>query len=108
MVVIEIGLRLVTALSQHDTHFILRSDNMGVIHTLEGGCSCNLQQNRILQRIVILMRTHNVWLTTNYVRSIDNPADPHSQGLAPPTLLCLSEFSSPIIPFPLQGLITRS
>ena len=108
MVAIELGLRLVTALGRHDAHFILRSDNMGVIHALEGGRSRNLQQNRILQRIVILVCTHNVWLTTNYVRSIDNPADPPSRGLAPLTLLHLSEFSSPIIPFPLQGLITRS
>jgi hypothetical protein len=60
IVAIELGLHLVLELGHKETHFVLQSDNMGVIHAFRGGSSCNAQQNHVLQCIVALMRAHDV------------------------------------------------
>src|SRR5882724_11716324 len=60
MVAIKLGLCLLVDLGHHNAHFILKSDNTSIIHALEGGRSQNLQQNRVLQCIVVLMCTHNI------------------------------------------------
>jgi hypothetical protein len=81
MVAIELGLRLAIARGARDTHFLIKSDNLGVIGALKGGKSRNLQQNRVLQRIVTLMRSHGIWISSEYVRSAENIADPPSRSL---------------------------
>jgi len=74
MVAIKLGLHLIIALSHYDIHLILRSDNTGVIHALEGGHPCNIQQNRVWQHITVLFHSYNVWITTSYLASQNNPA----------------------------------
>jgi hypothetical protein len=55
MVAIEFGLRMAVALGYRNVSIRIWLDNMGVIGTLEGGKSRNLEHNRVLQRIVSLM-----------------------------------------------------
>jgi hypothetical protein len=81
MVAIELGLRTAIAAGAHDVHFVIKSDNMGVIGALGSGRSRNLQQNRVLQRIMTLMRAHGIWTTSEYVPSSSNVADRPSRGL---------------------------
>ncbi|KAJ6522155.1 hypothetical protein B0H19DRAFT_973667 [Mycena capillaripes] len=50
------------------------------------GKSRNPKQNRVLRRIVALMRTQSVWITTSYVPSLLNLADKLSRGKAAPGL----------------------
>jgi hypothetical protein len=75
MLAIELGIQTAIAASWRDTHFVIRLDNMGVIGALCGGRSSNLEQNRVLQRIVALMRAHGIWITSQYVPSAENTAD---------------------------------
>jgi hypothetical protein len=105
MVAVELGLRLAITQGAHDIHLILRSDNTGVIHALDGGRSRNLQQNRVLQRIVVLLRTHNLWLSTIYVPSRENPADPPSRGLPPASGSRIPTDLSAVLPYALQSLV---
>ena len=86
MVAIEFGLRFAIHRGHTNTHFLVRSDNEGVIGALEGGKSRNPEQNRVLRRIVSLMRTHSIWITTFYVPSALNLADLPSRGSAAPGL----------------------
>jgi hypothetical protein len=81
MVAIELGLRTAIAAGTRDTHFVIKSDNMGVIGALSSGKSRNLQQNRVLQLIVTLMRSHGLWITSEYVPSASNIADLPSRGI---------------------------
>jgi hypothetical protein len=81
MVAIELGIRTAIAAGAHDVHFVIKSDNMGVIGALGSGKSRNLQQNRVLQRIVTLMRSHEIWITSCFVPSAENVADCPSRGL---------------------------
>jgi hypothetical protein len=80
MLAIELGLRWAIEEGIKDTHLIVRSDNMGVIGALKGGKSRNLEQNRVLQRIVAIMRLHGIWITSQYVPSSQNRADAPSRG----------------------------
>jgi hypothetical protein len=56
MIAIELGLRLAIAMGHCDKHFLVKSNNMGVIGVLEGGRSQNREQNSVLQQIVAPMR----------------------------------------------------
>src|SRR5882724_12221184 len=105
VVTIELGLCLLITLGHHNAHFILKSDNTSIRHALEGSQSRNLQQNRVLQHIVVLMCTHNIWLTFKYTPSTNNPADPPSRGLAPPSSSHILATCFPPIHFPLCNLI---
>lgn len=55
MLAIKLGLRLAIARGFRDTHFLVKSDNTGVIGALDGG-SRNVEQNSVLQRITALLR----------------------------------------------------
>jgi hypothetical protein len=88
MLAIELGICTAISAGWRDTHFVIRSDNMGVIGALRGGRSSNLEQNRVLQRIVALMRAHGIWITLQYVPSAENIADRPSRGLAVPNYPC--------------------
>ncbi|KAJ7885246.1 hypothetical protein B0H13DRAFT_1560269, partial [Mycena leptocephala] len=66
------------------THFHLHSDNEGVIGALEGGKARNPEQNRVLRRIVSLLRSYSIWIVTiTYVPSEDNISDKPSRGEPP-------------------------
>jgi hypothetical protein len=81
MLAIELGLRTAIAAGFRDTHFKVKSDNTGVIGSLANGKAYNLAHNRVLQRIVALMRAHGMWITSKYVASADNIADNPSRGV---------------------------
>ena len=80
-----------------DTNFLIKSDNQGVIHAIEGGKSCSPQQNTVLQRITTLLSQHKLWVSSLYVPSLENLADPPSRGLpASSRSRALSTFTLPI------------
>lgn len=103
MVAVELALRSLIAAGFRDTHFLLRSDNQGVVGALRAGFSCSSQQNTILRHIVSLLLEHSLWFTTVWVASADNPADAPSRGVFPPSS---SRFPhSALIPVPLRPFI---
>jgi hypothetical protein len=81
MLAIELGLRLALAHGFWDTHFLIHSDNMGVIGVLKARHLRHLEQNRVLQCIVVLMRTNSLWVALLYVTSAMNLSDCPSRGL---------------------------
>jgi hypothetical protein len=81
MVAIELGLLTAIARGCSDTHFLIKSDNMGVIGALAAGKSRNLEQNRVLQRVVATARINGIWLSSKYVASLENIADGPSRGV---------------------------
>jgi hypothetical protein len=48
IVAIELGLRFAIHKGYSDTHFLIKSDNQGVIHAIRGGKSRSLTQNLVL------------------------------------------------------------
>lgn len=81
MIAIECGLRLAIHRGMHSLHLVCRSDNQGVIHALSNGRSRSVQQNCALRRIVALMRTHSIWISSLYVPSASNIADAPSRDI---------------------------
>lgn len=84
MLAIELGLRFAVHLGFSNTHFIIKSDNQGVIHAIEGGKSRSPEQNLVLQRITCLLSQYKLWISSLYVPSLDNLADRPSRGLPVP------------------------
>jgi hypothetical protein len=90
MIAIKLGLRLAIAMGYCDKHFLVKSNNMGVIGVLEGGCSQNREQNSVLQQIVAPMRQHGLWVMSLYVESAKNIADwPLQIGLCKGSQQCI-------------------
>lgn len=81
MVAVELGLRALVERGYANAHIRMRSDNQGVVGALDAGRSRGVASNRVLQRIVALMLTHDIWLSVDWVASADNPADAPSRGV---------------------------
>jgi hypothetical protein len=81
IVAVELGLRFAIHKGFSNVHFLIKSDNQGVIHVIKGGKSRSPAQNRILQVITSLLSQHGFWISSFYVPSIDNIADLPSRGL---------------------------
>jgi hypothetical protein len=81
IVAIELGLLFAIHKGYSDSHFLIKSDNQGVIHAIEGGKSRSPSQNLVLQRITALLSQHKLWISSLYVPSLDNLADSPSRGL---------------------------
>jgi len=81
---IECGLRWAIHKGFKNIHFILKSDNTGVIDAISNGKSRSEEQNKILRHITILLQVNTIWLTSQYVASKENLADRPSRGLVPP------------------------
>ena len=93
-VAIELGLLFAINMGFSDTNFLIKSDNQGVIHAIEGGKSHSPQQNTVLQRITTLLSQHKLWVSSLYVPSLENLADPPSRGLPASSRSCaLSTFT---------------
>jgi hypothetical protein len=106
MVAIELGLLFAIHKGFSDIHFLIKSDNQGVIHAIEGGKSRSPEQNLVLQRITSLLSHHRLWLSSIYVPSVDNLADPPSRGLpAPDRSRTMSSLS---LPYPLHSFLARA
>jgi hypothetical protein len=93
MIAIELGLLAAVARGHSNVHFLVKSDNMGVIGALSAGKSRNLEQNRVLQRVVALSRIHGIWMTSQYVASAVNIADAPSRGVP---ISCMSRSTTPV------------
>jgi hypothetical protein len=81
-VALELGLLFAIHKGHSDTHFLVKSDNQGVIHAIKGGKSRSPVQNLVLQHITSLLSYHRLWISSSYVPSLDNLADPPSRGLS--------------------------
>jgi hypothetical protein len=81
MVAIELGLLFAVHRGFSDVHFIIKSDNQGVIYAIQGGKSRSPEQNVVLQRITTLLLRYKIWISSSYVPSLQNLADPPSRGL---------------------------
>jgi hypothetical protein len=103
MVAIELGLRSVIAAGFRNAHFILRSDNQGVVGAFKAGMSRNPAQNAILRHIIFLFQEHSLWFSTVWVASEDNPADAPSRGVFPSSARCFAH--PPRIPFHLKDFV---
>ena len=81
IVAIELGLLFAIHQGYTDVHFLIKLDNQGVIHAIQGGKSRSPEQNLVLQRITSLLAQYKLWISLLYVPSMDNLADPPSRGL---------------------------
>jgi hypothetical protein len=84
IVAIELGLLFAIHRGHSDIHFLIKSDNQGVIHAIGGGKSRSPEQNTVLQRITLLLSHNKLWISSLYVPSVDNLADLPSRGLPSP------------------------
>ena len=105
-VAIELGLILAISQGHSNVHFLIRSDNQGVIQALNGGKSRSPQQNDVLQRILLLLLTNSIHISSLYISSSLNLADKPSRGLSPPGL---TRFLLTIpLPLALQPFLTKA
>ena len=105
IVAIELGLLFAIHCGYSDMHFLIRSDNQGVISAIHGGKSRSPEQNAVLQRITLLLSQFQLWTSSLYVSSVDNLADLPSRGQPPPSFSrATSTFS---IPLALQPFVSR-
>ncbi|PPR07306.1 hypothetical protein CVT24_007515 [Panaeolus cyanescens] len=84
---IEFGLLLAIKKGHSNIHFIIHSDNQGVIFAFSKGRSRSYHQNQVLQRINTLCAIHCIWITCRYTPSSSNLADAPSRGLDIPHLI---------------------
>ena len=106
MVAVELAVRTLVTGQFRNCHIIVRSDNQGVVGALKAGKSRGTQQNLILREIVKLIQNHNLWISTTWIASLDNPAEGPSRGIFPHKDL-LSPFR-PKIPFHLSSFIHKA
>ena len=101
-VALELGILFAISHNFSNIHFLIHSDNQGVIHALKGGKSRNYEQNLVLQWITELSTTSNIHISPTYTPSAENLADKPSRGIAlvhlPHSSFSLSIHSN-LIPF---------
>jgi hypothetical protein len=107
IVAIELGLLFAVHRGYSNTHFLIKSDNQGVIHAIEGGKSRSPEQNAVLQRITLLLAQHNLWFSSLYVPSADNLADPPSRGLPASNRIHACAISTFSLPATLQPFLVH-
>jgi hypothetical protein len=105
IIAIELGLLFAIHRGYSATHFLIKSDNQGVIHAIKGGKSRSPEQNLVLQRITLLLSHHKLWISSLYVPSLENLADLPSRGI--PALNRSRADSTFDIPLSLHPFITR-
>ena len=88
MVAVELALHTVIGAGFKDVHLVSQSDNSGIVGAFKNGSSRNAPQNSILRRIIHLFHDHNLWVTTTWIPSEDNPSNGPSRGIFP-LLQCL-------------------
>lgn len=105
MAAVELGVCALIPRVPPGSHVTLKSDNQGVIGALRTHRSRNRQQNLVLQRIVSTLLQHNISISSVYVQSKENIADPPSRGMAPPNRI--RSFLVPTPPIELCPFIRR-
>ena len=83
MVAVELAIRTLITAKFTNCHVIVRSDNKGVVGALGAGRSRGTQQNMILHEIVKLIQDNDLWISTTWISTVDNPADDPSRGAFP-------------------------
>jgi hypothetical protein len=84
MVAIELALHTVISAGYKDIHLTFQSDNSGIVGAFKNGSSHNTPQNSILHHIIHLLHDYNLWVTTTWIPTKDNPSDSPSRGIFPP------------------------
>lgn len=87
MLAVEFAVLLLVQLYPSGSHFQIHTDNLGVLHAINFGASKGLLQNASLVRLSSTLLKHDSFLTPKYIPSHDNPADPVSRGITPPSSL---------------------
>lgn len=80
MVAVELAMRTLISNGYRSCHITLRSDNQGVVGSLKASRCRNSESNQILRKIVGLIQSHKVWITTTWIPTAENPADAPSRG----------------------------
>lgn len=106
MVAVELLLRALIAAGAKNTHYVLRSDNKGVIGALAAGRSYNAQENAVLQQILRLFHEHQIWFTIVWVVSKENIADVPLRAKFPPRSRLFA--TPPKMPSHLKAFVRRS
>ena len=83
MVAVELAIMTLITGKFRNCHIIVRSDNQGVVGALRAGRSRGTQQNMILREIVKLIQNYDLWISTMWIPSSENPADGPSRGILP-------------------------
>jgi hypothetical protein len=83
MVAVELALHVIISSGLRNVHLIFRSDNSGVVGAFKNGSSRNAPQNSILRHIIHLLHDHDLWVSTIWIPSKENPADGPSRGIFP-------------------------
>jgi hypothetical protein len=81
LVAVELGLRVAIASGSHSGPLVIRSDNVGVVHSLMTGKEKDSQRMAILRNIQELGHTYNVQVTAKWIPTKENPADGPSRGV---------------------------
>jgi hypothetical protein len=105
IIAIELGLLFAIHQGFMDTHFMVKSDNQGVIQAIQGDKSRSPVQNLVLQKITLLLSQYGRWILSLYVPSVDNLADVPSCGLPAPN--CSFASSTFILPTPLSPFLVH-
>jgi hypothetical protein len=79
MVAVELAMRTLISNGFHSCHVVLRSDNQGVVGALKASRCRNSESNQILRKIVGLIQSHKVWITTTWIPTAENLADAPSR-----------------------------
>jgi len=83
MVAVELAIRTLITGKFSNCHIVVRSDNKGVVGAIGAGRSRGTQQNLILREIVKLIQSNELWISTTWISTVDNPADGPSRGIFP-------------------------
>ena len=106
MVAIELAIHTLITAKFAKCHMIIRSDNQGVVGAFKAGKSRGTQQNLILCEIVKLMQENEIWISTVWIPTSENPADAPSWGLFPGKKLLYT--FPPKLPFHLTNYIHKA
>lgn len=83
MVAVELAVSLLCSVHPRKSHFLIHSDNQGVIGAINSCFSRGASQNSSLSRLSTTLLNLESFLSTSYIASALNPADPLSCGLLP-------------------------
>ena len=89
MLAVEFAILSLIQLFPPKSHFLINSDNQGVVFALKSFYSRSLLQNESLSRILSHLLDRQSFLSALYIPSDLNPADPISRGVFPPLSLQL-------------------
>ena len=83
MIAVELCVSFLTILYPSNSHFLIKSDNQGVIGAINKGISKGLNQNSSLSRLSSKLLSCSSFISASYVPSNLNLADPLSRGILP-------------------------